>query len=198
MVATNPQFSLFKLELPKDFFKDKITKKYDEWLNIMPLNVSSIASAVNQSIQTITLPSFGVEPTVQQQPALGGAIEVATSTTLPFESLIEDKSFNITFRHTNGFMTYFLLLEHYIQYANKVNGNVPDYKTVPDIPLQITDVNKNVLFNFIFQGVNFIGLDELELSKALIRNEFSTFSARFRFNSFKLDFHTPERKTIHS
>lgn len=197
MVAANPQFNLFKFELPSDFFKGGITDKYDEWLKIQPLNVTKMSSAVNQSIQSITLPSFGLEPVLQQQPSQGGAIEVGTNTVQPFEKLIEDKNFSITMKHTNGFMTYFTMMEHYIQYADNKNGVTTDFSKVPDFTLMITDVWKNVLFTFTFQGVMFIGLDELELSKALIHNEFTTFQCRFRFNSYKLDFHTPERKTIH-
>lgn len=198
MVAMNPQFNLFKIAIPQDFFKDGITKKYDEWLCIEPMNVTKISSAVNQSIQTVTLPSFGLEPVVQQQPALGGAIEVSSTSVSPFESLVEDKNFTITLKHTNGFMTYFLLLEHYIQYAESTNGNRPDFTKVPDMSLQITDIHKNILFNFTFQGVTFTGIDELELSKATVQSEFTTFQIRFRFNSYKLDFYTPERKLIHN
>lgn len=198
MIAMNPQFNLFKFEIPSDFFKSEIIEKYDEWLDIEPRNVSKMSSAVNQSIQTITLPSFGLDPIVQQQPAVGGAIEVSSTSASPFESLIEDKNFSITMKHTNGFMTYFLMLEHYIQYAENTNGVTADFSKVPDMPLQITDVHRNILFNFTFQGVTFTGLDELELSKALVQSEFTTFQVRFRFNSYKLDFYTPERKKIHS
>lgn len=197
MVAANPQFNLFKFELPSDFFKNGITDKYDEWLTIHPLNVDSIGSAINQSIQTITLPSLGLDPTVQQQPAIGGSIEVSTSTVQPYESLIEDKNFSITMKHTNGFMTYFNMLEHYFQYANGTNGTLADYSTVPPFIVSILDINRNVLFDFTFTGVTFIGMDELELSKSRITNEFTTFQCRFRFNSFSLSFHTPERKEIH-
>lgn len=197
MVAANPLFSAFKFEISKDFFKSAIIDKYDEWLKIQPLNVDTMSSAVNQSIQSITLPSMGLDPIIQQQASSGGTIEVATTSVQPYESLVEDKNLTITMRHTNGFMNYFTMMEHYIQYANGTNGTIADFSSVPDFILMVTDNRKNVLFSINFTGVLFIGMDELELSKAKITNEFTTFQCRFRFNSFSLNFHTPERNTIH-
>lgn len=198
MVATNPQFNLFKFAFPLDFFKTGITDKYNKWLTIEPLNVDNIASAINQSIQSVTLPSLGLEPTLQLQPAQGGSVEVGTNTVLPWERLIEDKNFSVTMKHTSGFMTYFLMMEHYFQYADSKNGNLDDYSKIPDMNIMIHDHFGNVLFTFTLQGVIFMGMDELELSKSRIHNEFTTFNCRFRFNSYKLDFHTPERKEIHT
>ncbi len=197
MFATNPQFNLFKFAFPSDFFKSGITQKYDEWLKVEPLNIDKIEQAINQSIQTITLPSFGLEPTMQLQPHSGGGVEVGSTTVQPWEKLVEDKNFTVTMKHVNGFMTYFLMLEHYIQYADSKNGKVTDFGKVPDMSVVVYDNFKNVLFTFTFTGVQFIGLDELELSKTRIHNEFTTFGVRFMFNSYRLDFHTPERKVIH-
>lgn len=196
MFATNPQFNLFKFSFPSDFFKKGITDKYDEWLKVEPLNVDKIEQVINQSIQTVTMPSFGLEPTLQLQPHQGGGVEVGSSSVQPWEKLVEDKNFTITMKHNSGFMTYFLMLEHYIQYADSKNGDLNDYSKVPDMNLVIYDNFKNILFTFTFNGVQFIGLDELELSKTRIHNEFTTFGCRFRFNSYKLDFHTPSRKEI--
>lgn len=198
MITSNPRFDLFKLALPTDFFKTAIIGKYNEWMSIEPRNVDNIISAINQSIQTISLPSFGITPIIQQNPQKGGAVEVAFNTVQPFDNLIEDKNFTITFKHGNGFMNYFLLLEHYYQYADSKNGTLNDYSRIPDIPLMILDTEGNVLFTFTFIGVIFIGLTELELSKSKIQNEFTTFDGRFIFTSYKLDFHTPERELIHN
>lgn len=191
-MINNPHFSNFKLQFESDFFKSNVIAKYDLWLNVEKYNIGSMAEFVNQTIQSITLPSLGFEPIIQQVVAKGGTIEKGTNSVKPKESLVEDKTFTVTLKHVDGFMNYFLLFELYMAYQMNTNGKEKDYSKVPDMSISVYNAHKQVLFTFIMTGVQFLRLDELELSKSSIHTEFTTFTCNFRYDSFKLQFHTPE------
>ncbi len=196
-MINNPHFNSFKMDLPPDFFKSAIIENYNEYLIAHKRNITNISDLVNFSIQTVTLPSLGFEPIVQQKPLFGGTVETGHDTVQPKEKLLDDKTFVITFKHLDGFTNYFLMFEHYISYQQNKNGDKNDFSNIPPFQIHVFNIYKEILFTFEMTGVQFIGMDALELSKASIHNEFTTFSCNFRFDSYRLLFHTPEQIKTH-
>ncbi|BAV39299.1 hypothetical protein BPT24_173 [Tenacibaculum phage pT24] len=196
-MINSPVFSTFKTHFPADFFKSSIVGKYNEWMSIYKGNIETIQDLLNFSIQSIKFPDLGNEPILQQIPVQGGVIDVNTKQVKPRESLIDDKTFTITFKHIDGFKNYFLLYEHYFQYAENKNGDKPDYSNIPDMNIEIYDIRQNLLFVFNLQGVQFTGMDGLDLTKSSLNAEFDTFTCTFAFNSFRVLFNTPEKADYH-
>lgn len=191
MFSNNPRADLFKLNLPDSFFIPEITDKYNEYLSQFPRVLGSIEAVINESIQSFISPEFGYTAIEQQSNIQGGAITNYTASKLNEQQLAE-KTLQIVFRHTEAYLTYWCMMEHFFhryrigeQSARKPWGDLILITTLDDgIPL----------CKIIFQNVLFNGIDNLNLSFNSLISQFDTFTCTFTYSTLQNSIIIPELK----
>lgn len=129
----------FRLMLPKDFIVDELVEKYTKVLTDAHSFYTTPIDFLNETIQGIQVLGFTGGTVQQQQPARGAwsktperkpqnnFLHVASDYNYRSEVspiALVDKTLNITFRHTLGFVNYFLLFENFFwQFARDTQYN---------------------------------------------------------------------------
>ena len=174
MFTLNARQDLFKVTLPDDFIVSEINDKY---ANIIKANKSFTYKPIdflNETIQSVQVLGF-VDGTFQQQQSGIGApiirpnrIEenkfLLTSTEYTYRSeknplALIDKTLNIFFRHTLGFVNYFMIFENFFyQYSRDRK-----YKEMPDqIPIDIFNTNGEIYSRILIIDPIINGIDMLD------------------------------------
>ena len=124
----------FRLLLPKDFIPKPVEEKYSKILQESRSFIVKPIDFLNETIQKVQLLGFNNASMVQVQTRRGdvpigsnriqqnrfmhaGTDTIYRSPANP-ESLI-DKTVNITFRHTLGYLNYFILFESFLYFYSR-------------------------------------------------------------------------------
>ena len=118
----------FRLLLPKEFICDEIVEKYTKVLQDAHSFYTTPIDFLNETIQGVQVLGFTGGTVQQQQPGRGAWSKTQerkpqntflhTATDYNYRSEVSpvaliDKTLNVTFRHTLGFVNYFLLFENF-------------------------------------------------------------------------------------
>lgn len=143
MFTLSPQHNGFRLKLPKEFLLPEVEEKYTKILQRKHSFYMSPIEFLNETIQHIDILGFDNAIVQQVQPATGFPVRDMsrveqndfqhTGTPYTYRSekspiSIMDMTINVMFRHTNGYINYFMLFENFwYQYTRDTK-----YSELPD------------------------------------------------------------------
>lgn len=193
MFSQNPRSDQFKLSFPVTFFVDEISDKYNEIFQQKPYIFDSIQHILYESIKSFDSPEFGYS--LQQQESINGDNAGRATQLIPKENMgkIAEKTFLINFRHCDGYLTYFLMLEHFF-YRYKL-GKGADRKHFGTIILELTLPNGITVCRIKYHRCYLIGVPALSLDYSNPARDESTFGCTFGYDKFETSFDLPTLKT---
>lgn len=200
MLSLSPRFDLYKFQFPKDFLVDELKEKYAKILNQRKNIIIDPTEFLNESIQGVEL--FGINDSVIEQKQIHRNTHLTDKTNgnTPIQRIEPDssvyyrssanplehisKQITLTIRHTQGFLSYFMMLENWFHLYLKENTDTEPRVWYIDI---LNDagviISRVYLYNPIFNG-----LDSLQFSYNKVMKESSTFNATFNYSNINYEF----------
>lgn len=190
----------FRLLLPDDFIVDDINEKYTEILTKKHSFITKPIDFLNETIQGVQVLGVTAGTVVQQQPGYGNWAQAQnrisanrflhTASEHVYRSEVNplnliDKTINITFRHTLGFVNYFLLYENFFeQYCRDFT-----YAEMPEA-FYLDVINKT---GSIYARVSLMqpimdSIDMLDLNYTQPIAQSQTFVATFKYSNIEFEF----------
>lgn len=200
MFTLNARQDLFKVTLPDDFIAPEINEKYAKIIQENKSFLYRPIDFINETIQAIQVLGF-IEGTVQQQQTGKGIpiinpnrklendfMHTASEYTYRSEKnpiALIDKTLNLYFRHTLGFVNYFLLFENFFyQYSRDRK-----YKELIDqIPIDIINNKGEVYSRVVVIDPIINSIDMLDLNYNAPNETMSTFKVEFKFSNIDYQF----------
>ena len=191
---------LFKLTLPDDFIAKEINEKYAKIIKEQKSFSYRPIDFLNETIQSVQVLGF-IDGTVQQQqPATGKPIInpnrklenkfLHTASEFNYRSdknpiSLIDKTLNIYFRHTLGFVNYFLLFENFFyQYSRDRKYD----ELSSQIPIDIFNNKGEVYSRIIIMDpiVNSIDMLDLNYNSPIAQSQ--TFKVEIKYSNIDYQF----------
>lgn len=192
MFSLDPRPDLFKIAIPDEFFDDEIIVKYNMMLKQKNYVFDDFKDVINESVQSFDIPAFGYTAVTQEQKATAYANIEHAYVPAQSEQKMTDNQFSISLRHSEGYLTYWCMLEHLLKkYQLGPDGN---RTPLSSLPLQALDYKQRTIAELHFEKVLFTGLDAISFGYNQLRPQFSTFTMSFAYSTFKTKFTIPELK----
>ena len=190
----------FRLLLPQEFICDEINDKYAQILQNQKSFFTKPIDFLNETIQSVQVLGFSDGTVNQPQPGIGHPLIdpnrvkqnkfLHTATDFTYRSEVNplqliDKTLNITFRHTLGFLNYFLLFENfwYLYSRDKQYEDISFTFNIDIINQNGQVYSKIVLYDPIIHGI-----DMLDLNYTKPVAESQTFTVIFKYSNIDYQF----------
>ena len=208
MFTLNARQDLFKLTLPNDFISPEINEKYTKILKQNKSYLYKPIDFINETIQSVQILGF-IEGTVQQQQSGTGSPLIDpnrvlqnnfmhTSSEYTYRSeknplALIDKTLNIYFRHTLGFVNYFLLFENFFyQYSRDRKYS----ELIDQIPIDIINQFGEVYSRIVIMDPIINSIDMLDLNYNAPNETMSTFKVEFKYSNLDYQFIDIEKEEV--
>lgn len=191
MYSNNPQNDLFNVGISEDFWVPEIVNPYNNLLKQLNYPLQTIQEIIMESIQSVELNGFDIEFGEQQQPTDdGGSTPNSPPSSTSNQNLDTQKIVTINYRHTDGFLSYYCLLQHYFKRHETGYENI--YRT-PFSALILTtqNVNATIAVDKKFYKVQMKSVPPLVYSYSSIDRQFDTFAIEYKYNRMGVDIHIP-------
>jgi hypothetical protein len=162
----------FIFAFPKNFIPEFINEKYRPYIERLPTPLEGVTDYVNFCIQGITFPAIGFNPVTQIGPR---GYESDYRSTLP---AIQDRTFTVTLQHTEGFISYFILMDLFFHYYS----NETYESHIELLNLRTLDFEGHIITTITFKSVLFNSLADLQFNYSDTIQDFSSFDVQFTFN----------------
>lgn len=207
----------FKLILPNEFIVNEINEKYTNILRNQKGFLYRPIDFINETIQSIQVLGFTDGVIQQQQPGKQG-YPILDNTRIKQNNFphtateynyraeknplaLIDKTLNIIFRHTLGFLNYFIIFENFwYQYSrdfqykylnNELNETLPDSFTI-ELFNNIGEVySKIIIYNPI---INSIDMLDLNYTQPVAQSQ--TFTVQFKYSNLDYQFISTEKDEL--
>ncbi|MBO5003873.1 MAG: hypothetical protein J6D03_01145 [Clostridia bacterium] len=191
----------FRFMLPDEFIPKEINEKYTKILISKHSFYTKPIDFVNETIQKIQVLGFNNATVAQTQPGKGeGPLRIPSrikenefmypATDYNYRSPASpkgllDKTINVTFRHTIGFLNYFILFESFIyQYTRDTEYKDLDYTFNIDLMSNKGSIySKIVLMDPLVEGMDMLDLD---YTQPIASSQ--TFNMSFKYSNFDYQF----------
>ncbi len=190
----------FRLLLPQEFICDEINDKYAKILQNQKSFFTKPIDFLNETIQRVQVLGFSDGTVNQPQPGIGHPLIdpnrvkqnkfLHTATDFTYRSEVNplqliDKTLNITFRHTLGFLNYFLLFENfwYLYSRDKQYKDISFTFNIDIINQNSQVYSKIVLYDAIIHGIDMLDLD---YTKPVAESQ--TFTVIFKYSNIDYQF----------
>ena len=190
----------FRLLLPQEFICDEINDKYAKILQNQKSFFTKPIDFLNETIQRVQVLGFSDGTVNQPQPGIGHPLIdpnrvkqnkfLHTATDFTYRSEVNplqliDKTLNITFRHTLGFLNYFLLFENfwYLYSRDKQYKDISFTFNIDIINQNGQVYSKIVLYDPIIHGIDMLDLD---YTKPVADSQ--TFTVIFKYSNIDYQF----------
>lgn len=201
MLALKGRQDGFKLILPKEFLVTEVEKKYSEILKEKCGYFSSPIDFINETIQKVNVLGFsngtvvqnqqtrGTEPTlnssrVKQNKFMYAASEFNYRNSIPPIALT-DKTFNITFRHTIGYINYFILFENFwYLFSRDMKYNDMPQKFNIDLFNEMGSVYSRI--SLYYPMINSMDMLEFDYTQPIAQSQ--SFNIEFKYSNFDFEF----------
>jgi hypothetical protein len=170
----NPRSNSFYFNFPKGFIPERVTEKYLPYIKKQPIPFDTVEQYINSNIQSITFPSLSLD-SVEQIRKFGKKIAYKGSN--PVQDLFS-KEFSINMKLTDGFISYWIMLDTILDFVNFAN---PEVFLMP-LPLRIMDNQGDIVASVVFQEVLFTSFGEIDLNYSSNNPQFTAFSVGFKCN----------------
>lgn len=192
----------FRLLLPDEFIPDEIQEKYTKILTDAHSFITKPIEFLNETIQKVEVLGFDNAAIPQQQNSHGYPIRIPGRTdenwfqggaadvnyrNVASPLALLDHTLNVDFRHTLGYVNYFLLLESfYYQYARdteNLSKNMVDYFNIDLLNENGCVYSRIVLDDPVMNGMDMLAFD---YSQPLASS--ATFRCVFKYSNFDYQF----------
>lgn len=206
MLSLRGRQDKFKILLPKEFIPKEIEEKYSKILREQHSFINKPIDFLNETIQKIEVLGFN-DATVMQDFTRHGEPMINpdrkaqnyfphASASVVFraaknpESLI-DKSLNITFRHTLGYLNYFILFESFMfLYSRDMQySNLPKFLSIDLFNHKGSVYSRIILNNPVIDGMDMLSFD---YTQPIAQSQ--TFDVIIKYSDFEYQFITPDAK----
>ena len=189
----------FRLVFPKEFICDELVEKYTNILKKKHSFITSPIDFLNETIQSVQVLGFSDSTVSQMQTGRGTYSKdnrpnenrfLHTSSDVNYRSeknpvALVDKTLNITFRHTLGYVNYFLLFENFFHLYMR---DTKYEEMIPNLFIDIFDNHGNVYsrIEIIHPIIN--GMDMLEFDYTQPTASSRTFMVEFKYSNIDYQF----------
>lgn len=175
----NARLCNFRFQFPAKWFSDEIRAKYDPFFKTQLSAYRNIEDYLSYTVQSFSMPEISAENVIQGFKDNDKTFKGGKSGERYFT-----KEFSITFKTTDGFLNYFIMLDEFMKYYAWDTEN-PTFKN--DLYLHILDDNGNLIVQIRFEDIVFNGVSALNLSFSNNSMDLQTFNADFKFKSLYFD-----------
>jgi len=179
--------SQFVVLFPQNFFYEEIRKKWNPIVKRLKLPYESIEDYINASVQSMSFPAVDLNNVEQGQ----GQFKITYRGGKELEPIL-DKNLNITFKLSEGFISYWILFEQ-IEMYREYAPTVPFW---PPMYVSFLDHRGFELMVFSFEKIVPTSLSQLDISYAKTVAEFSTFNLGLRYNRYNIKRRIEEEKFV--
>lgn len=174
-----------------------ISKKYNDYLRQYPYVQTSMIDVLNESIQSLSLPAFGYNSINYLQTRQPGSYSSTAENVISNENPqnLAEKTFTISIRHCDAYLTYFAMLEIFFNAYDFANKNTKHFGT---FVIETLSATGHVIYQLELQRVIFTGISELQLSYAQTDRTFQTFDCTFMYSEFSTAIAIPQLKLTNS
>lgn len=199
----------FRMLLPKEFLVPEVEEKYGGILKEKLGYFDSPIDFINETIQKVNVLGFqdasitqdqpvkGAEPTMKQNRIKQNQFQYPASqfnyrSEVPPIQLT-DKTFNITFRHTLGYLNYFMLFENFwYQFSRDMNyDELPQIFTI-DLFNEIGSIYSRI--SLFYPMINSMDMLEFDYTQPVAQSQ--TFNIEFKYSNFDFEFINIDKLTI--
>ena len=177
---------LFYVAFPKKFIPESIETLYRErYVKRMPSYIDSPRELVINTVQAITVPSFGydvVDPMYKDKYSNSAITRQNRASINPQD--LSDKSLTVTFKMISGYVNYFILLDTFNDHYDYSNPE----RYMFDLPVHILDNDGTIIFSRIFKDCIFSEITEFQLSYSDNFAGFDTFSITLNYTTSETAF----------
>lgn len=196
----NSRQNSFVVNLPQDFFNEKISKKYEKYYRNLILPYRSLSDFMASTIQSINFPGL-TSQTLSQTRTLGKIQDVQPAKPIADRFTRELK---ITFKLTDAYLNYFIMMDNVLNFLNPANVNPKNTQKSLGQALSIQNADGNHPFfspirltllnnegfgvsSIIFNRPIITNFSAVTLSYSATTPQFQTFSVDFKYFNFDLE-----------
>lgn len=191
----------FRLLLPKDFLCPEIEEKYTKILKEKHSFFTTPIDFINETIQKIEVLGF-INGTIQQQQSYRGEQPLIKPNRIKQNDFmypsgdysyrsevspisLMDKTLNVTFRHTIGFLNYFILFENFwYLFSRDTNyDEITDRFSVDIINEKGSIYSRIILYHPLMNGMDMLSLDYTQPVAQV-----QSFNIEFKYSNFDFEF----------
>jgi len=172
----NALHNQFIIRFPKSFFYPEIHDRWTPVVKRLKLPYENLEDFMNASIQSINFPAIDL-PIIEQPQQ---QFKIAYRSGKELEPLF-DKNLNITFKLSEGFITYWILFEQIELFIKVFQVKKPFWD-----PMYISFLDHHgfELVAFTFNMIIPTALSQFDISYATTAAEFNTFNLNLKYNRF--------------
>jgi hypothetical protein len=196
----NSRQNSFVVNLPQDFFSEKVNAKYEKYYRNLILPYRSLSDFMSSTIQSVTFPGL-VSPTLSQIRTLGKVQDFQPAKPIADRSTRELK---LTFKLTDAYLNYFIMMDTVLNFlepsnvsqnntqqslgqalsAQSADGNHPFFN-----PIRVTLLNNEGfgVSSLIFNRPIITNFGSVTLSYSAVTPQFQTFTVDFKYFNFDLE-----------
>ncbi len=190
----------FRLNFPKEFIAKEIEEKYTKILQDKHSFITTPIDFINETIQSVEVLGFTDAVIAQQQTGRGTRASSSdrimqnkflhSSSDVNYRSEVNpinliDKTLNVNFRHTLGFVNYFLLFENFFyQYQRDTKYE----NLIPNLFIDIMDNIGNIYSRIEIIHPVISGMDMLSLDFTQPLAQSQSFKIEFKFSNIDFQF----------
>jgi hypothetical protein len=178
MSILNAKSSQFSIWIPKDFFYPEIRERWTPIVKRLKLPYQSLEDFFNATVQSISFPDVMLSSASQQQ----SQFTIKYRNGKELEPIL-DKNITITFKLTEGFITYWMLFDQ-LELFQLYSSDKPAFW--PSIYVSFLDHHGFEMISFEFQKIIPNRLSQLNISYASVATDFNTFTLGLTYNRYKI------------
>lgn len=190
----------FRFCFPNDFIVDEINDKYANILQNQHSFFYKPVDFLNETIRNIDILGFSEASFIQQQPASGRPLRdekriqpnrfFHPASDVNYRSDVNplqliDKTFNVTFRHTLGFINYFMMFENF-WYIYSRDTESEEAKT--DFAIEFMDGYGRAYSKVVLMDPVIHSIDMLQLDFTQPLSQSDTFQVVFKYSNIDYQF----------
>jgi len=177
----------FCINLQSSFFYREIHERWIPVIKRLKLPYETLEDFMNASIQSLSFPSVELNVSEQTQ----SQFKIAYRGGKELEPIL-DKNLTLTFKLSEGFITYWILFEQ-IELFQEYSLRKPFWE-----PMYVSFLDHHgfELVQFTFEKIIPTSLSQFDISYAQTAAEFNTFTMNLRYNRFKIKRQTSNSKNI--
>ena len=168
----------FVIRFPKSFFYPEIHKRWEPVIKRLKLPYENLEDFMNASVQSLNFPALDLPMVEQGQQQF----RIAYRPGKELEPLY-DKNLTLTFKLSEGFITYWILFEQIERFIQIYEVQKPFWN-----PMYVSFLDHHgfELVAFSFEKIIPTSMSQFDISYATTAAEFNTFTLNLRYNRFKI------------
>lgn len=199
----------FRLLLPDEFIPEEIEEKYTKILVDAHSFITKPIEFLNESIQKVEVLGFNSATIAQEQTRHGGPIRIPSRVEENYfqggasevvyrmpgsATQLIDHTLNIDFRHTLGYVNYFLLLESFYYQFSRDTENLHKNLDI-DFNVDLLNDNDAIYSRIVLKKPVMDAMDMLQFDYSQPIHQSSTFRTIFKYSDFDYQFISCDNNT---